>query len=148
MLPEIVHGLGLFDSPFEPLRRELDRVRRVFGEDRGFARESFVPSVEIVETPDAYQIVMELPGLDANDIRIQASGDLLTLSGEKKEEERREHESVHITERRFGAWQRTFRMPSTADMSRVDAQMRSGILTVSVAKRTESKVQDIKVRSV
>lgn len=136
---------GFFDSPFRSLHREFEPFFRSVADDQaGFP---VVPAVEFTETPEAFHIKAELPGLDAKDIELQVSGDVLTVSGEKSEEKRSENANVHFTERRYGKWQRSFRLPNTADSGRVEATITNGVLDIAIGKRIEAKSQVIKVKN-
>lgn len=130
-------------APLRSLHQEMDRLfRGFFDDDGGFSW----PAVDLTETPESYQLRAELPGIDAKDIDVQVSGDVLTVSGEKKEETKSENANLHFTERRFGQWRRSFRLPTTADTSRVDAKMTNGVLELTIPKRAEARPQTIKVK--
>ena len=97
------------------LRREMDRLwDRSLGETP-FARtftESWLPSVDISETKDNFVVKAELPGLEAKDVNVSISGDILTIKGEKKAEEEEKDEHYHCVERYSGSFQRTFQLLS------------------------------------
>lgn len=138
---------SMFNNPFRAFR-DMDEMFRGLGDENMPAVANVMaPAVEFVETPEAFVLKAELPGLDPKDIDIQVTGDLLTLSGEKNEEKRGEKDNVHFTERRYGKWQRSFRMPVSADTTRIEATMNHGVLNVCVGKRVEAKPQVIKVKT-
>lgn len=100
----------------------------VHGEGHGW-----VPPVDIYETQEAYILTAELPGLDRESIRIDASGSRLTISGE------RPYPSVcceqyHNVERGFGGFSRSFELPQTFDVDGIEARFQDGVLTVTVPK--------------
>lgn len=98
------------------------------GEDRWF------PRMDVRETPESYVFTCETPGLRAEDINVALSGDVLTISGERKKEEKREKDQWHVTERSYGSFTRTFSFPTAVESEGVDAEMKDGILTVKVMK--------------
>lgn len=141
----------IFDSPFRALQREMDNLFRNFAEDVGPTMPAMnfdfrFPVAEFVESPESFVLKAEIPGLEAKDVEIQVSGDVLTMQGEKKEEVKKDNANVHFTERRFGKWQRSFRLPATADPARVEARMVNGVLEVTIGKLAEAKPTVIKVR--
>jgi len=84
-----------------PFRGEMDRVWDKFFTERSFVKafaEEWSPSVDISETEDKLLIKAELPGLEANDVNVSISGDLLTIKGEKKKEEEKKDEHHHYIE--------------------------------------------------
>jgi HSP20 family protein len=141
----------VFDSPFRALQREMDSLFRAFSDEAGVANltpYSFqFPVAEFTETPENFLLKAEVPGLNAKDVQIEISGDVLTMTGEKKEETRHEKANVHFTERRFGKWQRSFRLPAAADGARVEARMTNGVLEVTIGKKAEAKPQVIAVKA-
>lgn len=140
----------VFDSPFRALQREMDSLFRAFTDDAGLTFGSQVfqfPVAEFTENPENFVLKAEIPGLTAKDVQIEVTGDVLTMTGEKKEETRHEKANVHFTERRFGKWQRSFRLPTSADASRIEARVNNGVLEVTIGKRAEAKPQVIQVKS-
>jgi hypothetical protein len=72
-----------------------------------------IPAPEPVETEGGYEMTAELPGIDAGDIELKVTGDMLTLRGEKRESSERTDKGRHLSERRYGSFQRTLRLPPT-----------------------------------
>jgi HSP20 family protein len=136
-------GSGLVsvaNNPFSLLERE---VGRVFDEVlRGFPAASrgaaamggFAPNLEVRETESGLDISAELPGMSEEDIELRLEGDLLTISGEKKEERTENQGGLHLTERSFGRFQRAFRLPFNADPAQVRAEFDRGILRISLPR--------------
>lgn len=109
------------------------------------AGRAFVPTFEVKETKDAYVFKGDLPGLREEDVEISLTGNRLTVSGERNEEERSEEESFYAYERSYGSFTRSFTLPSGADLDHVQAEMKDGVLTVRVAKRPESQPKKISI---
>jgi len=130
-------------------RREMDRLRdRLFGE-RPFVRdftEEWVPSVDISETEDKILMKAELPGLEAKDVDVSISGDILTFKGEKKKEEEEKDEHHHYVERYSGSFERSFRLPVNVQTDKVEAVFDKGVLKVTLPKVEEARKKEIEIK--
>ena len=92
------------------------------------------PASEAASLEDAYEISMELPGVSEDDIDITMDGDLLTVRGEKKAEREERGEGWFFTERQYGAFTRSFRLPADADENAVQARLKDGVLTLRIGR--------------
>jgi HSP20 family protein len=97
------------------------------------------PAADLKETDQGLELVVELPGLTAQDIELRLRGDTLLLSGHKAEESNRHAGAYRMSERRFGRFERSFILPPDADRERIDASFRDGLLRVTIAKADPSK---------
>ena len=137
--------------PFEDLgtlRREMDRLlERFFGEPLGVERPvgMWTPSADVTETKDSVVIKAELPGLEAKDVEVSLSGDVLTIKGEKKEEKEEKDERRHMVERRHGAFSRMVRLPVPVAADKIKAAFKNGVLTVTLPKTEEAKPKGIPI---
>jgi HSP20 family protein len=129
-------------SPFFALHREMNRLFDDFF--RGFdvplprfGGSGGWPTVEVSETDKDVQVVAELPGLDEKDVEVTLADGVLTLKGEKKHES---NGSVY-SERWQGSFQRAVQLGPDVDPDKVAASFKSGVLTVTVAKRPEAQRQ-------
>ena len=133
-----------------PLRREMDDVwNRFFGETRLpriFARE-WLPSVDISETKDNLVVKAELPGLEARDIDVSVSGDVLTIKGQKKAEEEKKDELYHCRERYAGSFQRSLRLPVGVKGDKIEATFKNGVLNITIPKAEEAKKKQIEIKT-
>ena len=128
-------------QPFEALQKEVERVfddftRFPFGSrfldfaplrSRELTLDVPSPAVDVVEKDNAYQISAELPGMDENNIEVKVSDDILTITGEKKEEKEEKDKNYYMSERRYGSFQRSFQLPAGVDQSRIDATFQKGV---------------------
>jgi len=129
-------------SGFGSLRDEMERLFDTFEPrlwfDRSFAESerSFLlcPAIDLVETEKDYAITAELPGLEADAVHVKVNNGTLTISGEKQEEKKEEDASHHLSERRWGSFQRTIRMPENVDYDTIYAQFSKGVLTIHMPK--------------
>ena len=95
---------------------------------------SWSPNVDVLETEEGYQIVAEVPGLDPAQLEVTLENRTLTLKGEKKPEDERKDEKLHIVERRYGTFQRVFTFPVDIDPESIDATSQNGLLTIKLSK--------------
>ena len=142
MFDSFMRGFGL--GPARGLRRPVGaepqplwRFETAFG--------TATPMVDVVENEKEYRITAELPGMDARDVELMISDDLLTLRGEKKEEKSEKTENYYLSERRFGSFQRSFQLPQGVDRDRIEAKFDKGVLTVTLPKTAEAAARQKKI---
>ena len=110
-------------------------------------RENWYPSVDIEENENDYSVSLELPGMTKDDVKISFQDDILTVSGEKKfEKEDKDNGNYHYYERRFGKFERSFRINSEIISDKIEATMKEGVLTVTLPKAEISKPKQIEVK--
>ncbi|OEU44421.1 MAG: molecular chaperone [Desulfobacterales bacterium S7086C20] len=132
-----------------PFRKEMDRLWNRFSDETPFARtfsEMWSPSVDISETKDNFVVKAELPGLEAKNVNVSISGDILTIRGEKKTEEEEKDEHYHRVERYSGSFQRVFQLPSGVKADKIEANFDKGVLKVTLPKVEEAKKKEIEVK--
>jgi len=104
-----------------------------------------IPRVDIAETNGELVVAAELPGLTRDDVSIRIENNVLTLKGEKKQEEEEKATNYHRIERSYGAFSRSFSLPSTVDASKVRAGFKDGVLTITLPKTEEAKGKEIPI---
>lgn len=130
------------------LRKEMDNLlnrffgRSTFGEAFG---EEWSPTMDVSETANSIVVKAELPGLEAKDIDVSISSDVLTIKGERKKEKEEEGEHYHYSERYYGSFQRSFRLPSTIQADKIEASFEKGVLKITLPKTEEAKKKEIKI---
>lgn len=110
---------------------------------------TWVPSVDVAETANAILLTAEVPGIDEKAIHLSVDNNVLTVSGEK-EQMRKESDEAHnyyVTERFFGAFQRSFALPRSVDVNGIKAECNKGVLTVTLPKLAEAKGRQIEVQA-
>ena len=130
-------------------RKELDSFwNRFFRETpaTGAFTEEWLPSVDISETNKNFIVKAELPGLDAKDVSVSLSGDLLIIKGEKKREEEEKDEHHHYVERYSGSFQRSFQLPTSVKGDNVEATFDKGVLKVTIPKAEEAEKKEIEIK--
>jgi HSP20 family protein len=97
--------------------------------------------LEVSETGAELKVVAELPGVEEKDVAVELVGDVLTVKGEKRTEEERKDESYHVTERRYGTFSRSLRLPYAVEADKVRAAFKNGVLTITMPKPAELRQQ-------
>jgi len=131
------------------LRGEMDRLWDPFSAVApfaGFGSKEWLPSADISETKDKLLIKLDLPGLDAKDVDVSVSGDILTIKGEKKKEEEEKDENYYHCERYCGSFQRSFRLPVNIQSDKVEAGFDKGVLKVTLPRTEQAKKKEIEVK--
>jgi HSP20 family protein len=126
------------------LARELLGWDSFFGSGRPAS--AFVPSFEVKETNEAFVLRADVPGVEEKELDVAIHDGVLTVSGSRSAEERREGESFALYERQYGSFSRSFSLPDIADGERVDAKLENGVLTLTVAKKAEAKPRKISIK--
>ena len=93
---------------------------------------------DLLEKSDSYIINMELPGVQKQDIQVHVENGTLNVLAERKEEDKRDNDRYHYSERRYGSIRRVITLPELADPEMVKAEYENGVLQISFAKRPES----------
>lgn len=106
-----------------------------------------IPSLDISETDKAVEIKLDLPGVTAKEIDIRLNGNLLTVSGERKEEQEKKGKTCHRVERRYGNFSRSITLPCPVQEDEIAAEYRDGVLSITLPKTDEAKARKISVKS-
>ena len=124
------HTSGLWPSLADPFRNFGSRLA-----------EWVAPASEASGNDNSYHISIELPGVEEKDITLSAENGVVSLKGEKKTEREEKGETWYFSERQYGSFSRSFRLPPDADEDKVKADLKNGVLTITVPKmRDEPKV--------
>ena len=108
-------------------------------------RESWVPSVDILEKDGNLILRAELPGMTEKDIDLKIEGNTLTLKGERKMDNEDEKSNYHRVESFYGSFSRSFRLPDTVDSEKINAEYKNGVLTVTLPQKPEVRPREIPV---
>ncbi len=148
-------------DPFSTLRRRMERIfddfqtgwptlgRDLWASDFAQPMREWVGgnwgAVDLKESDHTYRFSIELPGCEEKDIDVSAANGMLTIKAEKKDEKKDEKENAHLTERRYGSFQRVFRLPEGVDRDRIDARYRNGVLEVTLPKTEQARQEARKI---
>lgn len=100
----------------------------------------FTPRVDVTEDNENLYVHAEVPGVDKNDIKINLVGDVLTISGEKKSEQKDEKKNYYRIERNYGAFSRSFTLPAEIKVEQISAAYDNGVLNITLPKTEEAKI--------
>jgi HSP20 family protein len=112
----------------------------------GRGTQTFAPSFEVKETGDQFLVRADLPGVFEKDVDISIHNGVLSVSGHRVAEERKEGESYYVYERQYGSFSRSFALPESADPEKIDARLENGVLQLTIAKRIEAKPRKIELK--
>jgi HSP20 family protein len=134
-------------DPFSAMRAEMDRVFDSFLGNRWGALPALfkdtgtslaAPSVDIRENDKEIVVEAELPGLEEKDVQLSLRDGVLSIKGEKRSEREEKKDDYHLTERSYGSFQRSFRVPDSVDEEKISAGLEKGVLRVTLPKKPES----------
>lgn len=128
---EKAHTSGFWPSLYEPLRAAGGRLA-----------DWVAPASEASTSEDAYRIAVELPGVEEGDIHLSVQDGVATLKGEKKVTREEKGETWFFSERQYGAFARSFRLPPDADQAAVRADLKDGVLTLTIPKKKPQATAD------
>ncbi|HEY2941414.1 MAG TPA: Hsp20/alpha crystallin family protein [Vicinamibacteria bacterium] len=140
-------------EPFRDLMSLQDRMNRLFhesyrsqtSEDDWALGGTWAPAVDIYEQENNIVLKAELPGVDPKDVDIRLENNTLTLRGERKFDNEVKKENYHRVERAYGAFTRSFTLPTVVDQNNIKAEFKDGVLRVTLPKREEAKPKQIQI---
>ena len=139
-------------TPMGWLRGEIDRLFDDFGGSRSlfdFGPSALsltpTPALELTEGDNEYRLTAELPGLTEKDVTIDVTDGVLTIAGEKKEEEERKSDGYILNERRYGSFKRQIGIPADVDADGIKAKFDKGVLNVTLAKNAAAAPRTRKI---
>jgi HSP20 family protein len=107
---------------------------------------AWAPAVDIYEAPEAIEMTFEIPGVNKKDIKVNIENNLLTVSGKRKFEHEDRRDNYHRVERNYGAFQRSFTVPSPIDPNKINAVFENGLMRLTIQKRSETQPRAIEVK--
>jgi HSP20 family protein len=146
------HGLSRFrdemDRMFDRVWREFEHggPLAVFGPTKDLNRLTDWPAVDMAEDDKAVAIRVDVPGLEAKDVDVEVSGNLLTIRGSRNEEWDETQHGVHRRERRSGSFTRTLTLPGYVDADKLEARYDKGVLNISVPKAEGKQPHRVEVK--
>ncbi|MFO7558825.1 MAG: Hsp20/alpha crystallin family protein [Desulfobacterales bacterium] len=130
-------------NPIGSLFNELLQPALCINED--MAANAWNPTVDVYENKDEIIIKAELPGVEKKDIKVDVNAGILTLKGERNHEKEVKEEDYYRKESVYGKFERSFKLPGRTDFDKIKADLKDGILKVSVPKTEETKPKKITI---
>jgi HSP20 family protein len=139
-------------SPFREVMTFRDEMDKLLGDLYGktvVSRDQYdgdwLPAMDIAENDSEVTASLELPGLKREDIKVSVQDDVLTVTGEKKQEQTEDAGRVHKVERSYGYFKRVVSLPTSVDAGKVKATYKDGLLTISLPKTESKKPKEIAI---
>lgn len=139
-------------NPVSDMMNVNKRVDRFFNEffaplGRQLSKENYRwnPVADVLENDDAFMIKVELPGLDKDQINVDVKENILTIKGERTDENEVKNDKVYQRERFQGKFQRAFSLPSTVEADKIEAEFVDGLLKITIPKAPKEKPKQITV---
>jgi HSP20 family protein len=132
----------------DSLQSDVNRLFDSFFGSRpgdGIRRQRWVPAMDLVEEDDSLVLRADLPGMSEDDVNIEVKDGVLTVSGERKAEEKKQGEGYYRVERAFGSFSRSLSIPEGIDPEQVSAQFDNGVLEVRIPKPAERKPHRVQI---
>jgi HSP20 family protein len=138
-------------EPFEglsSLRREMDRLFENFFEGGPLRTWGGmeVPAVEVSDTAENVVVKAQIPGMNKDDVQVTVTDDALILKGERKEEEKKEDKNYYRQEFHYGAFSRTVPLPTAVQGDKASAQLKDGVLEITIPKSEKAKTKAIPIK--
>ena len=133
-------------------RHEFEDLFNSYGLDKFFKNDeerlasTWSPAIDVLENKDNYVIEAELPGIDKKDVKIDITDDLLTIKGEKQTSKNQDSNNYYCTERVYGSFYRSFKLPNNVDGQNIKAEYKNGILKLSIPKTEAAKPKTIEIQ--
>ena len=150
---DLIHPKRRLGKEMVTLRDEMDNLfNRFFQMDYPFSGKAFSdldwsPHVDISEGGGKITVKAEIPGCEAKDIDVKLDGRILTVSGEKKKERKKEDENFHRLERTYGSFYRVMELPGEVNQEDINATYTNGVLELVFTKLKETDVKKIQVKA-
>jgi HSP20 family protein len=139
-------------EPFESLtalQREMNRMFERFFDDGStrLGERALEPAIEVADTPDAVVVKAQVPGVPKDQLHLTITEDAMTLKGEIREEEKKEGKNYYRRELRYGTFERTIPLPVAVQAEKATADLKDGILAVTLPKRETAKAKQIPIQA-
>jgi len=140
---------GSVGGELERMKREMERIWDRLSSETSTAtfERDWSPSLDLMETQESLVAEIEVPGINPDKIDISVAPEMLTVSGEKKQETGGQEKNYHVVERTYGIFSRSISLPTVVNPDRVEARYKDGILRITMGKRKETKRKRIEVKT-
>ncbi|WP_417390407.1 Hsp20/alpha crystallin family protein [Gimesia sp.] len=136
--------------PFLSFRDEMDHLLNRFSDDfgNGWLTQGFAATLDLSETNNHIEVRMDVPGIQPEEINVEVTGNLLRITGERKEEQEEKDKTYHRIERRSGSFSRSVTLPCEVEEDQIEASCDNGVLTITLPKCESTKPHKINVKPV
>jgi HSP20 family protein len=117
------------------------------GEMTPAPREMMTPAFEVKDTPEAFVFHADVPGVKDKDVQVQFQGNRLTVTGKRDLERADKQETYYTYERSYGSFARSFTLPDSADVDKASAEMKDGVLSITIPKRQSERPRNLEIKS-
>lgn len=137
------------------MEREFNRLFNSFGKRLGIGESDFLdeyenavwmPLTDIKEDKDNYYVMLDLPGVSKDDVKVSYSNGQLSVSGERKQEKEARDSKFQRVERVFGRYYRSFTLPQKIKEDKIEAEFKDGQLNITVPKSEEAKPKELEIK--
>jgi HSP20 family protein len=129
------------------LRRDMDRLFERFLGREASPFSEVEPAIEVADTPEAVIVKAQVPGVSKEHLQVHVTENALTLKGEVKDDKTTEDKNYHRREFHYGAFSRIIALPTTVQAEQATAQLKDGVLEVTIPKRGETKAKAIAIQT-
>mgnify|MGYP006299490397 CR=1 FL=1 len=138
-------------DPMSEFNRLQDEINRLFNYDysngmSGLFDRHISPAIDVVEKSNDIVVYCDLPGVSKEDVDISLANNVLTIKGEKRSEEKKDESKSYRNETWAGSFQSTISLPEVVNPDKVNASMKDGVLTITLAKQEDKKPKQIEVK--
>ena len=137
-----------FGSPWaiiDDLEQRFGASRAPHWRSEGAFERGWVPAVDIREEPDRFVLLADIPGIAPDQIEVTTERGVLTISGDRPQDQPAGHSQQHLQERTYGRFYRRFNLPESADPEQVQARGKDGVLAVVIPKKAATQARRIEV---
>jgi len=120
----------------DSFRKDMDKLFDdfFFFSPTSLFKNEWVPSIDVEEDKNSIRVKAEIPGMDEKDLNVRIEDNVLTLSGEKKEEKNEEKKNYIFSERKFGSFSRSISLPEGIKTDKIKATFKKGVLNIDIPK--------------
>ena len=143
MLRSLIPWRETLPRSFSRFEDEMDQMlENFFGRgERNWGGENFVPTANLVETENEFEVTIDLPGLKPEEVNLELREGALWITGERKEETEEKGKTFHRMERRYGSFRRVIPLPTSVKDENIEAEFRQGVMTVKLPTSEEIKLK-------
>ncbi|MBN2292853.1 MAG: Hsp20/alpha crystallin family protein [Pirellulales bacterium] len=132
---------------FDELGREFGTMLGWFDREEMGGEMDFVPTMSVAETEKTYEVNVDLPGVNSEDIGVEVRDSSLWISGERHDEKKEKGKKYHRIEHRYGSFQRSIPLGEAVDAEHIVAQYKNGVLKISIPKTESAAPKKIPIKS-